>query len=213
MSGPFLGGHAVTWASWEGPFALLVKFSTTYTDKCHQVYFGRSLVGYTENVDQRQIMCHCAPSEWPEHGPQMVAVEPEQRATDYGSLLPPRPYNAVKMSCTTVDWAPGTKYLEIVAGNAAGEAVDTDNVLANVLIDTDREYEFITLPLPGSGVWSFEAAGRGETRPDGNRGTPAALSVHVDAHPPDVDYTADDYNRLDAVATGGTLTVSFTEPA
>ena len=211
MSGPFLGGHAIVGVSTEGPFALRVRFTTTYTDKCHQVYIGRTLAGQTESAGDREIICSYVPSDWPEHGPQLLAVDVASRFTDYGALLPPRPYNSVKLTWTTTGWSPNTRLCEIVASTEAGGAVDTDNVIQRVLFDTDREFEFVTDPLPGTGEWDFEIAGRDATLPDGNRGTAASVSADIYAHPPDVDFAADGYNRFELAAVGGALTVSLTE--
>lgn len=210
MSGPFLGGHQIVGATWEGPFALRVRFTTTYATMCHQVYVGRTLVGYTESVSSRQVMCNVAPSDWPEHGPQLLAVESANRATDYGALLPPRPYNAVKLKWTTTGWSPDTRFCEIVASVEPDEPVDLENVIANVLFDDDREFEFITNPLPGTGEWDFEIAGRDATLPDGNRGTATSVSASILAHPPDVQFF-NDYDRFAAAIDGSELVASFME--
>lgn len=207
---PYLGGHAIAAISWEGPFALAVRFETTYDDLCHQFYVGRSLVGWTDSIGDRQILCNVQDSLWPEHC-QLLAVDPTQRATDYGALLPPRPYNRVKLIGDTTGWT-DAKFLEVVAGTEPGGAVDTDNVIALELFDTGRERIIITDPLPGSGPWNFELAGRDLTRPDGNRGDPTAVSASIYAHSPDVEYLDDGYSRLQATSNGTNLTVTFTEP-
>lgn len=211
MSGPFLGGHQVVGVSVEGPFALRVRFETTYDTMCHQVYIGRTLAGQTESAGDREIICSYVPSDWPEHGPQLLAVEVADRFEDYGALLPPRPYNSVKLTWTTSGWSPDTRFCEITASTEPDEPVDLENVIQRVLFDTDREFEFVTNPLPGTGDWEFEIAGRDATLPEGNRGTAASVTASVLAHPPDVDFAADGYNRFELAAVGGELTVSFTE--
>lgn len=211
MSGPWLGGHRITNTSWEGPFALLVLFETTYTDMCHQVYVGRTLAGFTESVSDRRVMCSAVPSDWPEEI-QLVAVESADKATDYGDQLPPRPYNAVKLRWTTTGWSPNTQFSEITMSSEVGEPVDLTNVIAKVLFDTDRAYDYLTDPLPGTGEWDFEIAGRDATLPDGNRGTAASAAITIDAHPPDVGFAGDGYNRFELAGVGGELVVSFTEP-
>lgn len=211
MSGPFAGGHRITGVSVEGAFALRVRFETTYPTMCHQVYVGRTLAGQTESAGDTEIICSYVPSDWPEHGPQLLAVEVANRFTDYGAALPPRPYNSVKLKWTTTGWSPNTRFCEVTGGTEPGGAVDLENVLERVLFDTDREYEFVTDPLPGTGEWEFEIAGRDATLPDGNRGTAASVTADIYAHPPDVDFASDGYNRFELVAAGGELTVSFTE--
>jgi len=211
MSGPFSGGHRITGISVEGPFALRVRFSTTYTDKCHQVYIGRQLAGHTDSVSDTEIICSYVPSDWPEHGPQLLAVEPAYKLTDYGSLLPPRPYNSVKLTWTTSGWSPDTRFCEVTSGTEPAGAVDLENVLQRVLFDADRAYEFITDPLSGTGSWLFEIAGRDATLPGGNRGTAASIATSIYAHPPDVDFAADGYNRFEMAVAAGELTVTFTE--
>lgn len=211
MTAPYLGGIAITSATWEGPFALRVRFSSTYgTTYVYQVYSGRSLVGSTESSSDREIVCSVAPSDWPQHI-TLLAVDPGQRYTDYGTRLPPRPYNQVKLLWTTSGWSPETRFCEIVAGTEPGGSVDTENIVANVLFDTDRQYSYVTPPLSGSGEWSFEIAGRDDTLPEGNRGTPVSVTATIDAHPPDVEYQQDDYSRFAAVANGTNLVVTFTE--
>lgn len=213
MAAPYLGGHVITSVAWEGPFALRVRFTTTYgTTYCYQVYAGRQLIGWTESVSDLSVMCNYMASDWPEHI-TLLAVDPAQRSTDYGSYLPDRPYNAVKLGWTTSGWASDSRFIEITSGTTPGGAVDTSNVLANVLFDADRAYTFITDPLEGSGVWNFQIAGRDLTAPDGNRGTAAATSATIFAHPPDVEFASDDYSRLAVTISGSNIVASFTEAA
>jgi hypothetical protein len=212
MTAPYLGGIAITAYAWEGPFALRVQFTTTYgTSYCYQLYAGRSLVGWTESVSDTEILAQVIPSEWPQHI-TLLAVDPDERSTDYGADLPPRPYNQVKLEWTTVGWPADTRFCEITASTTPGGAVDLDNVLENMLFDSNGDFLYITDPLAGSGNWPFEISGRDATKPDGNRGTPIAVNADIYAHPPDVEFV-DDYNRFTAVSDGVDLTVSFTEPA
>lgn len=208
--GPFSGGHLITGVSWEGPFALLVRFSTTYSDMLHQFYVGRSLVGWTERADERSLICNVQDSLWPEHY-QLLAVDPAERDTDYGALLPPRPYNRVKLAFPIVGGG-DTESIEITGSPAPGDPVDNDTILERILYDTDRDYEAITDPLPGSGDYDFEIAKVDFCKPDGNRGDPLAITAAgILAHPPDVEYAADGYNRFTVETDATDVTVSFTE--
>lgn len=208
--GPYSGGSQITNLEWVDVFALRVDFETTYDNLIHQVYIGRSLAGNTESMADLSLICHAIPSIYPEHI-QLLAVDPADRYTDFGAILPDRPYNAVKLAWTTSGWAPDTRRIEIAAGTEAGGSVVTSNVIGKVPFDDDGAFQFLTDPLPGSGEWNFQIAGRDKTKPNGNRGIPLAISADILAHPPDLARQPDGYNRLAVTITGGNLTASFVE--
>ncbi len=209
MAAPYFGGFAITDAIREGPFSLRVIFTSTYsTTYQHQVYVNRTLAGVTDTTADREVMCTCQPADWPPEI-QLAAVDPSESGTDYGSLLPDRCYNQIKITFTTVGWTDATR-IEVTAGAAAGDVVDDENVIARALFDTNREYEILTDPREGSGTHYIEVKGVDDTKPDGNPGTVIADSVHLDVIPPDFTLQADG-TRFGMVAVSGTLTLSYTE--
>jgi len=201
-----LGGFAITSLAWLAGQSLLVRFTSTYTDRFHQLYAGRTLVGVSGSVAARNVTGVLAPSHYPEPL-QLVAVTAADRLTDFGSTLPPRPYNRVKLGWTTAGWTDAVS-IELAAGDAPGGSVDLANILAREPFDENRDYEFLTDPLPGSGTWHFAIAGRDGTEPLGNRGTELDISAVIDAHPPDVALHGDG-TRLTAAVAAGVLTVGF----
>lgn len=210
MAAPYLGGHEITGAWWLGSHSLNVEFTTTYaSDYQYQVYVNRILSGTTNTEDDRSILVTIQPSVWPQEI-TLLAVDPSEVLTDYGSILPPRPYNQARLTITTSGWT-DAEYIETTAGTVPGGAVSSSNVIRRVLFgDNSTAYTIITDPLPGSGTWNFKVAGRDGTEPDGNRGPETAVSVVILAHPPDFT-PQDDGNRFSLAATGGNLEIGFTE--
>ena len=209
MTAPYLGGHVITGMSVEGPQALLVAFTSTYDDTYHhQLYVNRVLAGVTEQKTDRSILAYATPAEWPQEI-QLLAVDSDNQYTEYGSDLPPRPYNQIKLTITATGWT-DAKFIEITSGTEPAGAVDLTNIIGKELFDTNRVYEFITEPLEGSGVWNFEIAGIDGTMPDGNRGTADTASATILSRPPDFT-PQDDGTRFELLAASSTLTVNFTE--
>ena len=209
MTAPYTGGHAITSMHWEEPQTLRVVFTSTYASAYqYQLYVNRTLNAVTENTTDRSLLAYIQPSDWPQEI-QLLAVSPTAAGTDYGSSLPPRPYNQVKLQWTTSGWT-DAELIEVTAGTEPGGAVDDTNVIHRVQFDTNRAYELITSPLPGTGTWNFEITGVDDTDPDGNRGTAGTVSAGVYAHPPDVVYQ-DDGTRFSLSVVSAELTVEFEE--
>jgi hypothetical protein len=205
---PCLGGITFLTAGWLSPGALQITFDTIYDDgPIYQLYAGRSLAGSSSRPDARTITAQVLGSHWPQHL-TILAVDPLQARTDYGPQLPDRPYNRVKLRWTTTDWEPTAKFADITAGNIPGGSVDDTNLLIRAIFVQDGENEYLTDPLPGSGTWNFEIAGRDETLPDGNRGTPLPLAADINAYPPDV-LLNEDGSRLAISTTAGVATIGF----
>ena len=210
MTAPYLGGMRITSLHWDGTQSMVVAFSSSYGSTYHyQVYVGRELAGVTDSPDDRFVIASAIPGEWPEHI-TLLAVTAADRLTEYGSYLPDRPYNRVRLTWTASGYAADTRCFEITAGTTPGGAVDPTNVLENVLFDTNRDYIFVTPMLEGSGDWNFGIAARDGTVPDGNLGTEATVTATILAYPPDVSH-GETEPRFTATVATGTLTVSFTE--
>jgi len=158
------------------------------------------------------------PTLWPEHI-TVLAVETSEAGSDFGSLLPDRPYNRAKISTTVSGWPSDAKYIDITAGTTPGGAVDDTNLIYREFYDSDRTYNMLvpaTDTFRGSGTWNIEVTGRDDKPPKdqssqpGNLGTAKTLSVDVLSHPPDVTPQADS-SRFSITISSGTLTVNFTE--
>lgn len=211
MTAPYLGGFKIKAIGWLGPQSVIVVFSSSYgSSYLYQLYAGRTLIGVTRGTGDRSIIGSLSPSEWPQHL-TLLAVAPENRLTDYGASLPLRPYNKVKLTFSTSSWPSDAKLIELSAGTAVGGAVDTTNVLKRVFYETDGTFTIYSTPMPGTGQWNFEIAGRDDKPPDGNRGTALAVSADVIAHPPDV-VLQDDNTRFSVSIASGTATVTFENP-
>lgn len=203
-----LGGFAISSTPrWVSPLELLVPFSTTYTDRFHQLYAGRTLVGVSASPAATDVRAIIRPSHYGQPL-QLVAVSPDDRLTDFGDDLPPRPYNKVRLSWTAAGYT-DCEAFEVTGGTTPGGAVDDANVLKRVLYDEDRVYEYVTPPLEGSGAWNFEVTPYDTAEVDGNAGTPLAIAtMGILAHPPDVAMNAD-LSRLTATVAGATITIDF----
>lgn len=211
MTAPYLGGFRIVACGWISAHALAVQIESSYGDSyLYQLYAGRTLVGVSAHPSQRVIVGSVDPSDWPEHI-TVLAIEPAQRFTDYGADLPLRPYNRVRLRFSTASWPTDSKSIELAAGTEVDGAVDPDNILVRTAYDGDHDYEIFSPPMPGSGQWNFEIAGR-DNRPDeGNRGTALAVSKTVLAHPPDV-VLQDDNSRFSVAIAAGTATITFENP-
>ena len=205
---PSLGGLRMLDAVYTSPTAIRVTFETTYDDQLYQLYAGRMLIGSTGDLDERAITGQLVPSFYPQHL-TIVAVDPAERFTDYGDDLPKRPYNRVRLRFTTSGSPSDIKFLDIEAAEEPDGAVVSGNRIGRLLFDTDRQYEFLTDPLPGTGNWAFEVFARDDKPADGNAGASLALDTDVLAYPPDVEL-AGDGTRFSVAIEAGELVASFT---
>ena len=211
MAAPYLGGFRITALGWLSGQSLAVAFSSTWGSRYqYQLYAGRSLIGTTKNTQQRIVVGELIPSEWPQHI-TLLAVLPGLSLVDYGRELPRRPYNKARITFSTAAWPDDAKLIELSAGSVPGGAVDPENVVERIFFDTDGDFEIFSPPMPGSGQWNFEVAGRDNRLNEGNRGTALAVSAQLLAHPPDVVLQSDNTRFAVAVA-GGQATVTFENP-
>lgn len=205
---PYLGGFTITSLAWAGAHALQVRFTSTWGSAYqYQLYGGRTLIGVTDGTSQRSVVGQITPATWPEHI-TLLAVAPSQRLTDYGRQLPPRPFNRVRLHFTADGYPSDAKYLDVYAGSVPGGAATTR--VGRLLCGGDGDYEFLTEPLAGSGLWNFAIQGVDDRPSAGNTGAALALSQRVVAHPPDVQFSSN--TRLAVTVAGGIGTVSFVRP-
>lgn len=207
MTAPYLGGIEITRVAELAGGQLLVQFESVYEDQyLYQVYLGRMLAGVSSSPWSRVVVVADLGSDWPEHL-TLLAVDPSEALTDYGSQLPTRPYNRVKLTIDTSALEAGTKFVEVAAGTEPEGAVDPENVLVREIFRGGGTLSLLTDPLAG-GTWNFEIAGRDGTAPDGNRGEALELAATITAHPPDVE--GDEDGRFDYSVAAGVLTVNWT---
>ncbi len=205
MSG-YMGGVRITSLAWVSPTAIQALFSSTYDDtKYYQLYAGRSRIGLSIGALDRALVGQLEPSHYPQEI-SLLAVDPADRNTDFGALLPPRPYNRVKLDFSVGAWTDG-KFISISSGYIPGGACDPANELIRLLFSSSGPYEYITPPLSGTGTWNLQAAGVDDALPNGNEGTPLAFAPTILAHPPDV--LADAQPRLTAAVSAGVVNIGF----
>lgn len=205
---PLLGGCHITSLSWAGPSALRVRFTSTHSFH-HQLYAGRKLLGETVHPDQREIIGSVKPSHWPQFL-WLVALQTGELGQDFGASLPPRPYNVVRIQFDAESWPSDADVIEVTSSPLPDEEVDENNVIARLLYRGDRSYSIETPPLPGSGAYAFEIAGRDNRPGGGNLGTVAEAEIDLLAHPPDVAKQSSGKRfELDVDAGAGTLTVTL----
>lgn len=205
---PFMGGFVIQSIEWMSSHAIGVSLQTTYSaNYLYQLYAGRTLIGATRHPNERLLVGQLIPSTWPQCL-TILAVDPGDSDIDYGDALPLRPFNRVRLAWESSGMPTDTRYIEITAGTAAGGAVDPSNVLILVPFDVNRRYEWMTLPLEGSGTWNFEIAHRDDKPPAGNRGTAVAVAATITAIPPDL-MTDSSGARFTMSVASGTATATF----
>ena len=205
-------GVPIDRAEWLDATTIRVRFRSTFTGRNHQLYAGRTLIGETSAPTSRVVTGTVRPSDAPQPL-QLLAVSAGELGTDFGTRLPVRPYNRVKLSWTASGFPADTKLFEVRAGTTPGGAVDANNVLARVPFKSGvTSYGYTTDPLDGTGTWNFEIVARDNRPADGNAGTALAIAAVVLAYPADVTLNSDG-SRLDVSVSGGTATVTFTKAA
>lgn len=204
----YMGGLAIESLAWASTRALACRFRSNHTSRWHHLYGGRSLIGSCA-PGQRLVIGQLVPARYPEHL-TLLAVDLQDRTTDFGDDLPLRPYNRVRLRFTADGFPTDTEFLDITAGTVPGGAVDDGNRIGRLLFAGDRQYEFLTPPLEGTGEWNFEITARDNRPSSGNAGTAAAASQSVLAHPPDVPLSS--RNRLSVAVAGGFATITATVP-
>mgnify|MGYP007083424885 CR=1 FL=1 len=206
---PFLGGLRILSIVYPSPLAVQVTFATTYTDKLYQLYAGRKRIGATGDLAERAIVAQLQSSFYPQHI-AIVAVDPADRLLDLGDELPKRPYNRVRIRFTTDSSPSDMEFLDVTGADEPGGEVNPDNLIERVPFDIDRQYEILTPPLSGSGVWPFKVAGRDNKPVGGNAGPALDLEATVLAYPPDVAMTSADGPRFSVAIDAGVATATFT---
>ncbi len=207
-TGAFLGGVRLTQLAWLSEGALQVRFETIHPDCVHHLYAGRDKVGATASITERGLLARLKPSVWPPHL-MLVAALPENGATDFGDLLPPRPFNRPRVSFVASggSWA-AAKTIEVLAGEFPGDPVDADNEIARSVFQWQGAYEIQLPPMAGSGFWAGRIQGRDNVPPTGNVGDPLDFTFRVNTAPPDLVGR----NRFSIAVAGGVATINCEVP-
>lgn len=208
MTAPYLGGFRVLSIAWIGINAVQLAFQAAeYSDKLFQLYAGRRLIGCTERVTDRTVSGAVpAGSAAPL---SLIVIDPVDRLTDYGHLLGWIPNN---LYC--VSWqAPATigdlDHFDIVMSTAAGEAYDSDNVIARVDFDAAiTTYELQLPPIVATGDWEVAVIPRDNALPLGNAGTADLVTISAVVYPADLNLNTAGH-RFAVDVEAGELTASF----
>lgn len=203
---PFLGGFRITKAGLAGANAVYVEFVSDSTTDLFQLYAGRTLIGCTARPTERRVVGQLFPSDAP-YPLSIVRVSQAERLTDFGSILPPYPWNRFKLGWSVAAPSSDIHHFDVLAAPDAGEPVAV-TPLAAVPYRGVGDYEFIVPPIARSGTWAYEIVPRDDAKPLGNAGT--SLEVEVEALVPPPDVTPDsDGNRFDLTVAAGNLVASF----
>lgn len=211
MPTPWLGTSRALSARIVGRGAIAIGFETARSDRLHQLYVGRRLIGATTHVTDREVrgniplISRRAPLT-------VVSVDPLDRLTDFGALLPSWPTDEYTLEWSGAGLASDTARFRITGSTAPGQPVDHDHVLGSVRFYGAGAYLFELPLIVECGTWEFGVTPIDNATPDGNVGTPATVTVSVLVPPDDV--VADtDGNRFTATTEAGLLEVAFTYPS
>ncbi|MES2793208.1 MAG: hypothetical protein V4719_26600 [Planctomycetota bacterium] len=205
--GASLGEFTVEDISWAGRNALTVTIATAHTDRFVQIYAGRKLVGVSNFAGQLSATGQVQPTHCPTPITVLI-VDSADRATNFGSQLPRRPWNRFRIGWNAASFPTDSRWFAICASPAANEPVDYSLALARVAYLGDGSYGFELPAVNANGEWIYGVMPLDDAMPFGNAGTPAEMAVDALVYPPDV---AIDENgrRLTAAIADGVLNVGF----
>lgn len=202
-----MGGLQITDAKWIGQHSLQISFASNLVNRYFQLYAGRRLVGVTETTRARRIIGQVMPTLIP--APMTVlAVTPDDRLTDYGPQLPPRPWNRYRLDWSTSAYPSDAKFFDLAASTVAGGAVDSANLIARIEYVGDIAYSFDLPELTSGGLWTYRLTPRDDALPLGNPGTPEEVEIAALVYPKDLALRSDG-NRFTAAVEAGVLTCEF----
>jgi hypothetical protein len=204
---PFLGGFQIVDAGWSGANAVFVDFATESTAELFQLYAGRTLIGSTSRPAERRVIGQLFASDIP-YPLSVVRVAIADRLTDFGPRLPRWPWNRFRLAWSASSAPADTHHFDVTASPAAGQPVDSNNLVARVPFYGDGDYGFQPSAIDASGIWTFAITARDNALPLGNAGTPAEVAVHALVPPPDVAFD-DAGNRFDLSVAAGSLVAEF----
>lgn len=192
---------------WSGRHALTVEISTSYVDRYVQVYAGRRLAGVSQYPGQNRVVAQVEPTHCPTPI-YIVLAETADRLTDFGALLPRRPFNRYRFGWAAESFPADSRWFAIFGSPAAGDDVDYDTVLAKVEYLGDSTYYFDLPAVNDCGTRTYGIQSLDDALPDGNASAAGELGIETLVYPPDVAIDEDN-QRLQASIAGGVLTVGF----
>jgi hypothetical protein len=200
----------ITDTVWVGSQSLQVTFVSHHTDRHHQLYAGRKLVGVTSRTDERTITGHVVPTASP-CPLQIVAITADLLGTDYGDSLPVRPYNKHQLRWAADGLEADTERFGVfIPTEFAG---DPETLHLCVPSTGDGNYAAEVPAVDQSGDWTYavqpidDAAGD-DPIIEGNYGDATEITVRAKVYPPDLALNAD-RTRFTATAQDGTLTLRW----
>lgn len=200
-----MGGLRITEMDWIGQHTLEVRYETNLVDRFFQLYAGRKLVGVSETMVGRVVLGQVMPTLIP---PPMtlLAVTPDDRLTNFGHKLPPRPWNRYRLDWSANSYPPDSRFFDVEASPAAGEEPET--LLARVEYLGDISYSFDLPELTSGGLWQYRLTPRDNALPLGNAGTAETVEIAALVYPADVALD-EDGNRFQVALVEGVATISF----
>jgi hypothetical protein len=213
MGIPFFGGFDYVDSGLLGPNAVFVDLVTSYADRYYQLYAGRTLIGVTTDPTRTRIVGQLNPQGGGSVPLTVVAVAPEDIATDFSAEIPLWPSDRFSLSWST-SYGGGTDvdHFLISRSDSAGGADDTSNVIGRVNYTGDGPYTFDSPPLPACGAWTYGVTPYDNAQPTGNPG--ATATVTVQATIPPLDLVPDSQgNRFEAAVAAGVLSISLIYPS
>lgn len=205
-----MGGLQLTAMQWTGPHTLEVKFVTNLVDRFFQLYAGRRLVGVTESMTARRVRGQVMPTRI--SAPMTVlAVTPPDRLTDFGPLLPPRPWNRYLLDWNAEDFPADSRFFDLTSSPAADQEIDDSRVLARIEYVGDVSYSFDLPELTSGGLWKYRLTPRDNALPLGNAGTVATVEIAALVYPVDLLRNAAG-ERFTAEVEAGVVNLSFVYP-
>lgn len=205
-----MGGLRVLGLQWAGQHTLEAVISSNLVNRFFQLYAGRKLVGVTETPLARRIRGQVMPTAIP--APMTVlAVTLADRLTNFGPLLPRRPWNRYRLDWEANSYPADSKFFDVTASLAAGEEVAPTNLIARVEYVGDIAYSFELPELTSGGLWKYTLTPRDNALPIGNAGTPATVEIAALVYPADVVLDANG-NRFQVAVDEGVATLTFQYP-
>lgn len=200
----------ITGAVWLSSQALQVSFASHHTAKQHQLYLGRTLVGVTTSVTDRTINAHIVPTASPSPL-QLVAVDPIDVRTNYGRLLPTRPYNKFLVQWTANNMAADTERFAVFVATEPG----TEATVLHQCVEYhgNGNYQSETPAVDQSGYWSYsiqpiDDAQGADPITEGNYGEGISTEIRAKVYPPDVQLRAD-RSRFTTSVQGNVMTLGW----
>lgn len=203
-----LDGVWIKSIGWMGRRSLIVEFGTIYTDRLHQIYAGRCLIGHTRHVAERRIVFQFNPTSGTPAKLMLAAVSDGEGTVDYGDKFGRLPANRYVLSWSASGYPADADHFEITGSTEPGGEADPENVLKRLHFTGDGDYTWETPYLDGSGQHKFKITPRDNCTPAGNAGTATEVTVYSLLPPPDVAFR-DDGSRFLLTEDAGEVSIEF----